>query len=231
MRNLRDLDHPGPTQKIILEEYLQIIEARMEQVSRLEVRMLLVLEDWEWNPVVKALMAFKGFKEVAAMITISELGDLTRFQHPRQLMAFLGLVPSENSTGTKRRQGAITKCGNAHARWILIQSAQAYGKPGQSLGPTQQTPGRTTSGSEESMLASPESTLRVLPSSQGPRNAGEQGHRSSGAGTLCLPLGTSPTPPRSSAGLHSGSSLTLSATTGNLSFCPPLRGALEGPGQ
>jgi len=77
------------------------------------------LEEWEWKPVVEALMAMKGFQMVAAMITISELGDLTRFAHPRQLMAFLGLGPSEESSGNRPRQGAITKCGNSHARWLL----------------------------------------------------------------------------------------------------------------
>jgi transposase len=125
-RYLRDLVLPDAAQKVVLEEYLQAVESGLERVSRLELRMLALLEDWEWQPVVRALMAFKGFQEVAAMITISELGDLTRFSHPRQLMAFLGLVPSEDSTGSKRRQGGITKCGNAHARWILIESAQAY---------------------------------------------------------------------------------------------------------
>ena len=79
--------------------------------------------------MVRALMAQKGFQVVAAMITISELGDLTRFKHPRQLMAYLGLTPSEHSTGGRRRQGAITKCGNSHARWILVESAQAYRNP------------------------------------------------------------------------------------------------------
>ena len=78
---------------------------------------------------MRALMAQKGFQVVAAMITISELGDLTRFKHPHQLMAYLGLTPSEHSTGTRRRQGAITKCGNSHARWILVESAQAYRNP------------------------------------------------------------------------------------------------------
>ena len=71
-------------------------------------------------------MACKGFKEVAAMTVISELGDLRRFKSPRQLMAFLGLVPAEATTGSKRQQGSITKCGNTHARWMLCESAQAY---------------------------------------------------------------------------------------------------------
>lgn len=125
-RYLRELVLPDPNQKIVLEEYLQAIDSGIQRVERLEGKMFALLPDWEWEPVVRALMAFKGFKEVAAMITISELGDLTRFKHPRQLMAFLGLVPSEESTGTKRRQGSITKCGNGHARWLLVESAQAY---------------------------------------------------------------------------------------------------------
>ena len=85
-----------------------------------------VLLDWEWKPIVEALMACKGFQEVAAMTVIAELGDLRRFKSPRQLMAFLGLVPGEESSGGKRRQGSITKCGNGHARWMLCESAQAY---------------------------------------------------------------------------------------------------------
>jgi transposase len=126
MRYLRELVLADPNQKIVLEEYLQAVDTGIERVARLEAKMRELLEGWEWKPVAEALMAFKGFQEVAAMITISELGDLTRFEHPRKLMAYLGLVPGEESTGTKRRQGSITKCGNAHARWLLIESAQAY---------------------------------------------------------------------------------------------------------
>jgi transposase len=85
-----------------------------------------LLEDWEWKPVVKALMACKGFQEVAAMTIISEVGDLRRFEHPRKLMAFLGLVPGEETSGQKRRQGSITKCGNGHARWMLVECAQHF---------------------------------------------------------------------------------------------------------
>jgi transposase len=71
-------------------------------------------------------MAFRGFQVVAAMTIIAELGDLTRFEHPRQLMGYLGIVPGEDSSGEKRRQGAITKCGNSHARWMLIECASHY---------------------------------------------------------------------------------------------------------
>ncbi len=128
MRYLRELALPCAVQKIVLEEYIQAIDSNLERVERLADRMKQLLPDWEWKPVVEALMACKGFQEVAAMTVISELGDLRRFDHPRKLMAFLGLVPDEHSTGTKRRQGAITRCGNSHARWMLVECSQHYRK-------------------------------------------------------------------------------------------------------
>ena len=128
LRYLRHLTLPSPVQNLVLEEYIQAIDTGIERVERLKTRMREVLDDWEWQPVVRALMACKGFQEVAAMTLISELGDLRRFDHPRKLMAFLGLVPDEYSSGGKRRQGAITKCGNAHARWMLVECAQHFRK-------------------------------------------------------------------------------------------------------
>ena len=125
---LRHLTLPDPVQNLVLEEYLQAIDAGYERVERLATRMKEVLADWEWEPVVRALMACKGFQEVAAMTLISELGDLRRFDHPRKLMAFLGLVPGEYSSGSKRRQNSITKCGNSHARWMLVECSQHYRK-------------------------------------------------------------------------------------------------------
>lgn len=125
---LRHLTLPDPVQNLVLEEYIQAIDAGYERVERLATRMKEVLADWEWEPVVRALMACKGFQEVAAMTLVSELGDLRRFDHPRKLMAFLGLVPGEYSSGSKRRQNSITKCGNSHARWMLVECAQHYRK-------------------------------------------------------------------------------------------------------
>ncbi len=124
MRYLRHLVLPDDAQKIVLEEYIQAIDSCIERVERLSSKMKELLETWEWMPVVKALMACKGFQEVAAVTVISELGDLRRFDHPRKLMAFLGLVPDEDTSGPKRRQGSITKCGNSHARWMLVECAQ-----------------------------------------------------------------------------------------------------------
>lgn len=129
MRYLRELVLPHPAMKIVLEEYLQCIDAANERIERLEVHMKALLEEWHLAPVVKALMGFKGYQTVAAMITVSEIGDIHRFPHPRQLMAYLGLVPSESSSGGSRAQGTITKCGNGHLRWILNECAQHYRLP------------------------------------------------------------------------------------------------------
>lgn len=128
MRYLRDLTMPTDAQKLVLEDYIQTIDLGVSRVTQLKESMLKILQDWEWEPVVAALMGCKGFQEVAAMTVISELGDLRRFDNPRKLMAFLGLVPSEHSSGGKRRQGAITKCGNSHARWMLIECSQHFRK-------------------------------------------------------------------------------------------------------
>ena len=126
MRYLRALTMPNDTLKLVLEAYMQAIDLNESRVAQLKENLIELLENWEWKPVVKALMGCKGFQEVAAMTIISELGDLRRFDNPRKLMAFLGLVPSEHSSGSTRRQGSITKCGNSHARWMLIESAQHF---------------------------------------------------------------------------------------------------------
>jgi transposase len=128
-RYLRELVLPHPAMKVILEEYLMAIDAAHERIQRSEAAMRDLLPGWRLAPAVKALMAMKGFQIVAAMILVSELGEIHRFAHPRQVMAYLGLVPTENTSDEKRRQGGITKCGNAHARWLLIESAQHYITP------------------------------------------------------------------------------------------------------
>ena len=79
--------------------------------------------------MVEALQALRGVQFTVAATTLAEVGDLTRFDNPRQLAAYLGLVPSEHTSGEKRRQGGITKCGNSHARRVLVEGAWAYRYP------------------------------------------------------------------------------------------------------
>lgn len=86
-------------------------------------------EGWRFAPVVAALQALRGIQFVHAVTILCELGDLARFDGPRPLMAYLGLVPGENSTGEHRRQGPITKSGNRFARRALIEAAWAYQHP------------------------------------------------------------------------------------------------------
>jgi transposase len=128
-RYLRELVLPHPAMKVILEEYLTAVQLAGERIARTEAAMSDLLQSWRLEPAVRALMAMKGFQTVAAMILVSELGEIHRFVHPRQVMAYLGLIPSENTSSERRRQGAITKCGNAHARWLLVECAQHYAAP------------------------------------------------------------------------------------------------------
>ena len=126
MNYLRKLKLPDPVQQILLEEYVMRIELGSQCVQRLEDHMEELLKSWDRRPYVQALMAFRGFQIVAAMTQVSELGDLSRFTSPRQMMSYLGLVPSEKTSGSKRRVGGITKTGNSHSRWMLIESASHY---------------------------------------------------------------------------------------------------------
>ena len=128
-RYLRELVLPHPAMKAILEEYLIAIEAAGQRIERCEQAMRDLLPSWRLESAVRALMGMKGFQLVTAMILVSELGEVYRFAHPRRVMAYLGLIPSENTSSDKRRQGAITKCGNAHARWLLVECAQHYATP------------------------------------------------------------------------------------------------------
>ena len=125
-RYLRELVLPHPAQRVVLEDALAAITGAGERIGRLEEQMRALLASWPMKPVVEAVMGLRGFAVVGAMVLVSELGGAWRFEHPRQLMAYLGLVPTENTSCDKRRQGQITKAGNGHARWLLIEAAQHY---------------------------------------------------------------------------------------------------------
>ena len=129
MRYLRELVLPHSAQKVVLEESLQRIDALIAQEQRIIIQIKKLTDNWYRKPLLSALMGFRGFQLVSATSVISELGDLRRFTHPLQLMAYIGLVPSESSSGTKRRQGSITKCGNTHARWMLVEIINSYRLP------------------------------------------------------------------------------------------------------
>ena len=116
-------------QQLAFDEHRRTIEDRLAQCERLESALREAVITWRFYPVVLALQAMRGVQFVTAIGMVSELGDLSRFEHPRQLMAWLGVTPSEHSSGGKRRQGSITKTGNSYARKLLVEAAWSYRHP------------------------------------------------------------------------------------------------------
>ena len=126
LRWLTDLILPHHSQQIVLQEMIITINERMQRLQRLDNELLHQVKNWRYYPVVKAIQAMRGVRLLVALGTIAELGDLRRFDHPRKLMAYLGLVPTENSSGGKTRRGSLTKCGNSRARRLLVEGAHTY---------------------------------------------------------------------------------------------------------
>jgi transposase len=120
---------PTSAQQIVFQEYVRAVMEQTERLARLEQELTAQVQTWRLAPVVEALQALRGIQFTVAVTTVAELGALTRFDTPRQLMNDLGLTPSEYSTGERRRQGGITKAGNTHARRALIEGAWAYRYP------------------------------------------------------------------------------------------------------
>ena len=116
-------------QRIAFEEMLLAVRQAGDRIERLEQAIRAAVEHWSLREVVTALMAMRGVDLISATAFLAEIGDLSRFQTPRQLMAFLGLVPSEDSTGETIKRGPITKAGNRRARRVLVECAWSYQHP------------------------------------------------------------------------------------------------------
>lgn len=123
---LAGLKLPQPAQQIAFQEYLHMITEATRRIERLEQALRDALPLWSLAPLVAALQALRGVQLIAAMTLVAELQDFLRFESPRQLMAYVGLVPAEHSSGAKRRQGSITKAGNSCARRMLVEVAWHY---------------------------------------------------------------------------------------------------------
>lgn len=126
---LESLKFPHDWLQVVLQESIDAVKAATQRVADITAQMERVLPQWSLAPVVYSLVALRGIDKLAAMVILAELGDISRFQSPKQLMAFLGLVPGEHSSGGRRRQGSITKTGNGHARRMLVESAWSYRFP------------------------------------------------------------------------------------------------------
>lgn len=137
-RFLSQITFESPAHHIVFTEYRLAVHAAVERVERLDAALREKAQNWRWLPVVKALMTLRSIDFLSAITIVAELGDIRRFPHPQELMGYLGLVPSEYSSGSTRRQGSLTKTGNRHVRRILIEAAWNYRLPpriGQTLQP------------------------------------------------------------------------------------------------
>jgi transposase len=110
----------------VLQEAVDTVKDAEARLDRLEEALAEIVPTWSMAPVVAAYQAMRGVHCLAATTLVAEVGDLRRFDNPAPLMSFLGLVPSENSTGDTTRRGAITKAGNRRARRVLVEGAWTY---------------------------------------------------------------------------------------------------------
>lgn len=126
---IADIKMPHRAQQIVLQEYVHAVEEQLERVQRMTQQIKELVPQWQLAPMVKALQALRGVSLIVAVTMVAELGDLTRFDSAKQLMAYLGLVPSEHSSGGTIRRGGITKTGNSHVRRALTEAAHTYCHP------------------------------------------------------------------------------------------------------
>jgi transposase len=126
---IRALQFDHPAHHILIEENLAAIRDSQDRLDRLEQQIMKLLPGWAMAPVVQAVQAMRGVSQMAAVILVSEIGDFNRFSHPQQLVSYLGLAPSEHSSGKRVIRGEITKAGSKHARRVLIEGAWAYRLP------------------------------------------------------------------------------------------------------
>jgi transposase len=126
---LTDISMPHPAQQITLQEYIDMVQDDKKRVERISEQIRQLSEQTQLNDLNKSLQSLRGVSQIVSAVVVSELGDLTRFESPGRLMAYLGLVPTQHNSGDKKRPGRITKTGNGHVRRALIEAAQAYRLP------------------------------------------------------------------------------------------------------
>lgn len=126
---ISDIKMQHQAQQLTLQEYVDAIHESTRRVERFIASIRELVPQWRWEPVVAALQSLRGVSLLTAVTTLAELGDLSRFETPGALMAYLGAVPSEHSSGETVQRGGITKTGNGHVRRLLVEAAWAYRLP------------------------------------------------------------------------------------------------------
>lgn len=114
------------SQQIAFQHYLQALEQSENRTAQLEQEITRLLQDWSLRDLVIQLQALRGIATIIAVTVVAEIGDLSRFDNPKQLMAYLGLIPGEHSSGNTTRPRGITKVGNKEVRRMLYEAAWSY---------------------------------------------------------------------------------------------------------
>ena len=112
--------------RLVFGEYFALLEYKLSRRDALDQQIAEFARTPAYAPAVAALQCFRGLQVHSAMVLATEVVDWRRFASPRQLMAYLGFVPREHSSGSRARHGSITKAGNSHCRHVLVQAAWAY---------------------------------------------------------------------------------------------------------
>ena len=123
-----------PVHQIVFQDYIEAIFTAQDRRDQLVARIESLIPTWSMGPVVQALRGLRGLETISAVTFMAGIGDLSRFESPNQLMAYLGPVPSESSSGDRVRRGGITKTGNGEARRMLVEAAWSYRYPARVAG-------------------------------------------------------------------------------------------------
>ena len=188
-RWLSELIFEHPAQYLVLREYRQAIEDAEARLERLTQQVAEVVSTWSMAPVVEAYQAMRGVALLTAVTFVAEIGDVRRFESPRQLMAYLGLVPCESSTGERVRRGSITKAGNPRVRRVLIEGAWTYRFPARMSRLLQERQEGLPAGRAGDRLESAGAAVRAVSPADGGRQAPDRGHHRDRARNGGLPVG------------------------------------------
>ena len=142
-RWLEEVKFDQPAQQIVFQEYVDTVKAMTQRVAGLDKQIESASAESVFWPVIEALMALRGVNLLTATTIVAEIGDLKRFASAPQLMAYLGVVPSEHSSGNTKSRGGITKTGNGHVRRVLVEAAWTYRHPARKTAVLQRRAERT----------------------------------------------------------------------------------------
>ena len=148
-RWMEEVKFNHPVQQIVFQEYIDTVKAMTKRVEAFDQQIERAAAESVFWPVIEGLMALRGVNLLTATTIVAEIGDLRRFASAPQLMAYLGVVPSEHSSGMTKSRGGITKTGNGHVRRVLVEAAWTYRHPARKTAVLQRRAERTSEAVQE----------------------------------------------------------------------------------